>query len=310
MQTRLSQSISSGPKFPLALLLLGYALFDFWFLAIFDWLLQGRVDEDVVIPLIAAIVGCFLAQLGVMAAWGVLGVGRPVTRWVSGLLAATVLLCFSYTGAAIVTSAPDRDTLLVLLLFLPPAYLGVQVPIWALKLGWGCRLAAAGAPDEPPRQFTLRGLLITTAAVAATFGLLNVVMRSEEAVNLIGVGLLGGSVWGVLAVVPCLLSAFVSKTPRKGAALLFAYIGVMSLGVPTIALMTSGIWGLGDEFIALATWTIWGAIVFTSIGGTLFGSFCVLRHYGYALRRNGIETKGDAGARHRPGPNRVEPLEP
>lgn len=54
--------------------------------------------------------------------------------------------------------------------------------------------------------------------------------------------------------------------------------------------------GRGDEFIAFATWTIWSAIVFTSIAGTLFGSFCVLRHYGYSLRRNKIEPTGDATA--------------
>lgn len=271
------------------LILLGYALFDFWVPAILDSLLQGCVAEEIAIPAIAAIVGCLLAQLGVVATWGALGAASPVTRWVSGLFAAAGLLFFACTGATFELPVHDWgsmiDPLLAgLLLILPLAYLGVQIPIWAMNLGWGCRFAAAEAPDAPPRQFTLRGLFIATAAVAVILGLLNLLMRSEEVVNVVGVCLLGGSVWGLLAVVPCLLSAFVPKTPRKGAALLFAYIGVLSLGVPTIALMTSGIWGRGDEFIAFVTWTIWGATVLTSIAGMLFGSFCVLRHAGYSLR--------------------------
>lgn len=294
MQTKLSLSISSGPRLPLALLLIGFALFDFWVPAILDSLLQGRVAEEITIPAIAAIIGCLLAQLGVVASWGVLGVSHPITRWVSGLLAAAALLFFACTGAAFVLPVHDWRALIELLLaglllILPLAYLGVQIPIWAMSLGWGCRFAAAGAPDAPPQQFTLRGLFIATAAVVAILGLLNLLMHTEEVVNLIGLCLLGGLVWGLLAVLPCLLSAFVPKTPRKGAALLFAYIGVLSLGVPTIALMTSGIWGRGDEFIALATWTIWGATVFTSIAGTLFGSFYVLRHYGYSLQRTRVE---------------------
>jgi hypothetical protein len=296
MQTKLSRSISSGPKFPLALLLLGYALFDFWVPAILDLLLQGCVAEEITIPAVAAIVGCLLAQLGVVAAWGVLGVARPVTRWVSGLLAAAGMFCFVCTGAAFVTSIHDWMELLSLLLVLPLAYLGVQIPIWSMSLGWGCRLTAAGAPDAPPKQFSLRGLFVATAAVAAILGLLNLVMRSEEVINLIGLCLLGGAVWGLLAVVPCLLSAFVPKTPLRGAAFLLAYVSVLSLGIPPIALLASGVWGHGDDFIALATYTIWGATVFTSIAGTLFGSFCVLRQGGYSLRRVTREPAGSATA--------------
>lgn len=303
MQTKLSRSISSGPRFPLALLLLGYALFDFWVPAILDSLLQGRVAEEIAIPAIAAIVGCLLAQLGVVASWGVLGVASPVTRWVSGLLASAGMFCFVCTGAAFVAlmhagaafvTSNEWMELLGLLLVLPLAYLGVQIPIWAMRLGWGCRFAAVGAPDKPPRQFTVRGIFIATAAVAAILGLLNLVMRSEEVVNLIGVCLFGGSAWGLLAVVPCLLAAFLPKTPLKGAAFLWAYIGVLSLGIPPIALLASGAWGRGDDLIALVTWTIWGATVFTSIAGTLFGSFCVLRHGGYTLLRVTLEPAGSA----------------
>lgn len=281
---------SHGPSSPPAMLVGLYGLFDFLAPAIIGSLLEGdRGGEYIAICLVAAITGCALAQFGALAAWGVMGTGRPISRWTGSLATAAVLFSLLYLGASLGRKdAPRWQELFDPLRALPLAYLSVQAPLWTMGLGWGYRIVAAGTVAPTPRRFTLRGLFFATAVIAATLALVQVGQPAElrgETVVVIAICLVAGSAWGILAVLPCLLSAFLSSTPDRGVAFLLAYVAVLSL-VLLGALLAFG--GRGPLPEALGVAATCGAFCGAS-ALTLFVSFLVLRNDGYKLRRIKIE---------------------
>jgi hypothetical protein len=170
----------------------------------------------------------------------------------------------------------------------PLAYLSVQIPLWTMSVGWGWRLVAAGTIAPPPQRFTLRGMFIATAVVAATLALLQLGQPAEfrgETVAVIAFCLIGGPIWSILAVLPCLLSAFLSSTPHRGIAFLLAYGAALSLAFLGAVLAFGGRGPRSEALGGLAMYGVFcGAVAFT-----LFGSFLVLRNDGYQLRRIKIE---------------------
>jgi hypothetical protein len=199
------------------------------------------------------------------------------------LATAAALLCCSFAGAIIFAKeVPQWRELSKTLQILPLAYLSVQTPLWTMSIGWGYRIVAAGSAAPPPQRFTLRGLFFATAVVAATLGLLQIGRTAEargETIVVIAVCLIGGSAWGVLAVLPCLLSAFLPSTPNRGVAFLLAYGGALAVAL-TGAVLAFSRPGPPDALGLLAIGIFFGTIAFT-----LFGSFLVLRNDGYKLRR-------------------------
>lgn len=275
---------SREPSSPLVLLAVFYGLFDFLAPAMVGPFLKGnRGSEFIVFSLLAAIAGCALAQFGALAAWGVLGTGRPIVRWTGSLATAAILLCCLFAGAIVgEKNVPRWRELFGPLQILPLAYLSVQIPLWTMSIGRGYRIVAAGAAAPPPQRFTLRGLFLATAVVAATLGLLQVGRTAEargETIVVIAVCLIGGSAWGVLAVLPCLLSAFLSSTPNRGVAFLLFYGAVLSPTLFIAPLVLSG--SRPPDFGFAAAYGVFcGAVAVT-----LFGSGLVLRNAGYQLRR-------------------------
>lgn len=293
MGRKISPAINRESWAPLLLLLVCYAVFDFWASAAAAPLLDGTADEDVTIPLIGALAGCLLAQFGAIAAWGALGVARPGARWLGGLVAAALLLSLVFAGAALgQTRNLDWGILCELLPLLPWAYLGAQIPIWALSLGGRFRFATTAAVAPVPRTFTLRGVFLATGIVAATLGLMLFDRPAKPASDVLAalvVCMLCFAAFSLVAVVPCLLSAFRSRTPRQGALFLLAYIGLLPLGA-LILQLTYGESGGFEEFLSLP---INCAVTVSSIAITLFGSFSVLRHYGVMLRRGKLAPNED-----------------
>jgi hypothetical protein len=270
-----------------------YGLFDFLAPVITGPLLDGRRGGYFAFSLVAAIAGCALAQFGALAVWGVMGTGRPIVRLTGSLATAVLLLCSLFAGGIIgAKDLPRWRELSAPLQILPLAYLSVQIPLWAMSIGWGYRIVAAGAIAPPPQRFTLRGLFFATAVVAAALGLLQVAWPAEargQTIVMIAICLIGGPAWGVLVVLPCLLSAFLPSTPNRGIAFLLAYGGVLSLALIGADLAFSDPGSPPGAFDLLAFELFFGTIAFT-----LFGTFLVLRNYGYKLRRIKIEPPGSS----------------
>jgi hypothetical protein len=281
---------SRGPSFPPAMLVGIYGLFDFLAPAIAGPLAEGnRVGEELAIAFATAIVGCALAQFGALAVWGVMGTGRPIARWAGSLATAAVLLGCLFAGAKIGTKGGlSWREFGEFLQVVPLAYLSVQIPLWTMSVGWGWRLVAAGAVAPPPQRFTLRGLFFATAVVAATLALLQLGQPAEsrgEAIAVIAFCLIGGPIWSIVTVLPCLLSAFLPSTPHRGVKFLLAYGAALSLALVGAALAMGGPNSAAPDFGFVAIYgTFCGAVAFT-----LFGSFLVLRNDGYRLRRVKIE---------------------
>ena len=281
---------SRGPSSPLALLLTCYGLFDFLAPAITGPIVdESRGDEILAVSLVMAIVGCALAQFGALAVWGVMGTGRPIARWTRSLATAAVLLGCLFAGAKIGTKGgPSWRDFGEFLQVVPLAYLSVQIPLWTMSVGWGWRLVTANAAAPPPQRFSLRGMFIATAVVAATLGLLQLGRPAdvrEETIIVIAGCLVGGSAWSVLAVLPSLLSAFLPSTPKQGIAFLLSYGAAISLALVGAALALGGPRSAAPDFGFVAIYGAFcGAVAFT-----LFGSGLVLRNDGYQLRRIKIE---------------------
>lgn len=275
------------PLFPLVFLLTCYAIFDSVAPAVLFGLLE-QIDFGVAVLLYVTILSCVLAQLGVLAAWGVLGTARPIARWSSGLLAAALLGALLTSETFDETSPSKWRERFEVLQALPLAYVGVQAPIWALSLGLGFRIIAAGTTAQTPQRFTLRGLFFATAVVATALGLLQAgawAGSRDDAFSAIAFCALGGPAWGLLAVTPCLLFALGTNSPVRGAAYLLAYVGALALALRGVHLASGGTDPLFELLSGFAA--ICGPTAFT-----LFGSFLVLRHYGYSLRRIPPEPPG------------------
>ena len=289
MHSNPSPGAAREPWFPIVLLLVSYGLVDFWAPALAKPFFNDRESETVGITLAMAFVGCVLGQLSAAAVWGVLGVGRPVVRWASGVATAAAALSLVFAGEMLTGErGPQWPELLDLLRALPLAYLSAQAPIWVLSCGWGWRFLAPGAAAPSPQRFTLRGLFIATTIVAVALALPLVgrlPATRDDGLFAIALCLIGGSIWGLLAIAPCLFAAFLPRTLGRGVAFATLYVAALWLGVAA-AMLASGGRSPADERALLL---LLCAIYFGSIAVTLAGSCFVLRRYGYALRRIKIE---------------------
>ncbi|HVW38050.1 MAG TPA: hypothetical protein VHB99_12120 [Pirellulales bacterium] len=284
---RLEQSNTPrGPWFPLALLLVCYALFDFHSPALIDAL--WGANEYPPLPgilLMLATFGCLAAQYGALVAWSVLGTRPAIGRWAVSFVAAECLLGLHTWAWALFS---DRKAGFgAALEALAIGFLAAQMPVWVLRVGQGYRLVTAGERLPPARRFAVRDLLIATAAIAASLALLQLgagdAPRAETA-RAVAVSCAVGFAWSVLAVLPCLHSAFLSKKPGIGSCWIATYAIVAALAATGAARAL----GKGDTMDILMFFGVsFGAAAFV-----LHGSFLVLRHCGYSLRRVEIDPSG------------------
>jgi hypothetical protein len=143
-------------------------------LIILGWLVLLFAWPGVYEPLmIGTIFGTFLAHTAVAATWAALGPASWHWRMPLSLVwIGTNLIAFTLTLARHDASA------LAFPLILGASLLGewfvLQVPLWALAIGYGIRLRHRDDSEQPrsnsSRQFGIRQLMILTASVAIVLG--------------------------------------------------------------------------------------------------------------------------------------------
>lgn len=120
------------------------------------------------------VLGLMFGQISCLAIWVVLGPLPGVIRW-PGALAG----CLLSTFMGIVTFGSDAGTDLLEVIFVLLAaalvlFVGVQIPLWWLRLrrGFQLQLPGKGALESGigETQFSLRQLLVTTTIVALALG--------------------------------------------------------------------------------------------------------------------------------------------
>ncbi|HUY88971.1 MAG TPA: hypothetical protein VMV10_09575 [Pirellulales bacterium] len=282
MESAESMVGSRKPCLPLTALLICYALVDCLAPAAVSPIVAALHPSDYLPPSVAFFGGCLLSQFGAIATWGVLGPGRAIVRWTKSLLATALLSSALFAACTLFSqSEPDWQNFLNFQQCLSVAFLGLQTPVWTLSLGWGYRLCAPGSTTTTPQRFTLRGLFFAIGVVAATLAVQRVGAAGEPSSLgvAISIGIIGwtGSAWGLLAVLPCLLTAFLPAAPKRGVKFLAAYVSAISIA-PVLAVLVSN---EPDRFGFLLMYAAFCA----SVAFMLFGSFLLLRRHGYSLRR-------------------------
>lgn len=279
------------PWFPFALLLACYALFDC--LAPTAFALLGKILDPQEFPPLSMIcvllttIGCLAGQFGALAAWGVLGTQPPRGHWLASLFAAAASLLLTGAVAAVAIDGKIWREVRDALLLSPITFLAVQIPVLAMRLGWGYRVTITDQSLPAPRRFTLRELFFATGVIAASLALLQIGAKNGPRPGTAGVAggcALAGIVWGLFAVLPCLYSALMAKDGVMGGFFIASYAIGAALTATAVALAL----GSRDTIdILLLCSVIFGVAAFT-----LHGSFLVLRHCGYRLRRIQPGTSG------------------
>jgi hypothetical protein len=286
MDCQRSSTNSYEPGYPLALLIVCYAAFD----CLTPPLLAALWGTNEYPPLPGILLmlttfGCLAAQYGALVAWSVLGARPAIGRWAASLVAAECLLGLHALAWALFS---DRKASFgAALEALAVGFLAAQIPVWVMRVGQGYRLITAGEQLPPARRFALRDLFIATAAIAASLALLQLgagdAPRAETA-RTAAVSSAVGFAWCVLAVLPSLHSALLSKSSGSGSCWIATYAIVAAL----LATGAARALGMDDAMDMLMLCGVgFGAAAFV-----LHGSFLVLRHGGYALRRVEIEPPG------------------
>jgi hypothetical protein len=121
--------------------------------------------------------GAVCGQFSLLCLWAVFGVQRLLARWPLSLLAATLLYGLLPLGVGVVFGSPavDITAVVVGVLILPLLFLGVQVPLWVLRMATGWRIVVDGTQHAcslpQSRQYGLQQIFGATAAVAMALGL-------------------------------------------------------------------------------------------------------------------------------------------
>ncbi|HUY92213.1 MAG TPA: hypothetical protein VMV10_25965 [Pirellulales bacterium] len=247
-----------------------------------DYFFAGIMDADPPAFIGAILLGMMPVQFGLLAIWAVVGPGR----WLLRQLATTALAALAWLAIAVgvgvhphappdFTEVSFRFTALV-----PLVFLAVQLPLWIARWLRGWRLveasAAAATDQREARRFSLGDLLMMPAVVAVPLALSRWCdeFAGGVAANLMVAACL--SLASGFATLPCLLSAFRSRTAGGGLLRIAGYAI-----------------GLGLAFDAAAV-TMFGALPDTSAGWfvPLFilsmlmathGSLALVRNAGYVL---------------------------
>lgn len=232
---------SSSNRFPrllmLALIVLTFALFDFWAPSLVRMFSTGRWT-----PVLYGLVGLFLVQLNLIAIFGALGPGRLLIR-IMWCLLAIVVMFFAYSlgdrflaGGRI--SPAFRGTM-VYGSGLTTSLIGIG--LMTFRGATGKRLAWVGAKTATSTKFSLRQLMVVTTMlcamsamlVASRVPLLNLLLF--EPWLLVPAGIVAAL--GLTSTIPALGIAF-----RKPLGRAFGFVGIAFLGfVVTMVLLFLGL---------------------------------------------------------------------
>jgi len=242
------------------------------------------------------LLGACAGQLGLLAAWGVVGPGKLLVRWLQALLAAVVFYCAVATGMT-TTVAFDGPYLVASLLLLPMLLLAVQVPLWIFHGFTGCRIVPDSqdnpALPEGSRQFRLVDLFAGTMAVAVTLGLaktaisLDVSARtggSEELERFVMLGVVCGvmALWSLFTTLPCLYATLAARDLHAGLTFILFYGGAITC-VAAIILVVAVSGGPGGAGEMLSFWIFLNGTAFA----VLVVPLAVMRKSGHVLLRPG-----------------------
>jgi len=233
-----------------------------------------------VVPSLAT--GAMAGATGLLAAWCVIGSPGWIARHA---LAAGVLAVFGlsfYVGLSCArTPAWEAREYFADLLTTPLDLLAVEIPIWALRLAYGCRVVHFSQPvaydTRRLRQFGIRHLLVAMIATAVALTL----ARPETAGALAGVhdrtwlGTLlscGGQVlWAGVFVVPSVWVVFLAENPRRATRIFCA------LTVPVVLIATIVFAGIsGARADSIFVFFLWFDVaqLLVLLGGLGFARRC------------------------------------
>ncbi len=132
--------------------------------------LQARGGYEYVT--IGFFLGSVFGQATLAAAWAALGPGLIVWRIPLSLVWIVMLPVAIAINLRIDTGSNDGAVVIGVCMF--GQWLIVQLPLWALAIGYGLRLRHVEdwqkRHDRPTRQFSLRHLMVVTAIVGVVFG--------------------------------------------------------------------------------------------------------------------------------------------
>lgn len=259
---------------PLAVLAAAFLTVDFFAAAILD----ARLPEFFG----AILFGILPAQFGVLAIWAVVGPGRwQIRQAATTVLAALGWLAFGAGTAASVHAPADfSEVMFRFTALVPLVFLAIQLPLWTGRWLRGWRLVeascAASADRRESRRFSMNDLLLMTAVVAVALALARFCAESAEDVagNWIFAAILSPA--SGFATLPCLLSAFRSRTGRGGILAIAGYAFGLGLAFDVVAVTMLGAPADLSE--------IWGGPVWLlSMLIPIHGSLALIRHAGYLL---------------------------
>lgn len=259
---------------PLAMIAAAFMSVDFFAAVILD----ARLPEIVG----AILFGILAAQFGVLAIWAVVGPGRwQMRQAATTALAALGWLAFGAGTTASVHAPADFSAVMFRFTALVPlVFLAIQLPLWVGRWLRGWRLVEASAADgayrRESRRFSMSDLLLMPAVVAVGLALARLCAESAEEVegSLIFAACL--SLASGFAALPCLLSAFRSRTGRRGMLAIGGYALGLGLTFDVVAVTMLG---------APADPTLfWGGLVWSlSMVMPIHGSLALVRRAGYVL---------------------------
>ncbi len=284
MEHRSIRPPAVNPTPPLVLIL------GFWVCDLFFRAIAGSHDTPYWIGL--PCIGAVIAQLGLVAAWGVFAPQRlPLRLMISVLLALSLALALvaGMWASTDLSSSFDSEAFFMLLA-LPLWLLAVQAPLWVLKFARGARISSGDTSSSGARQFGLQELLTLTALVAVALGLAQVVVQSDSyggrgpadwSPIVWACGYL--ALWSGLVVLPCIWGVLLTRNPLTGTAIVGGYQIVLVLVAATVVIATSRMASI------VGFWEIsWGLFLF-QIGsvGTILVSLGIVRGSGYRWHRDG-----------------------
>ena len=229
--------------------------------------------------------GCFISQLGLLAAWNVWGpptywwrvaIGWGVAAILYGVLvvAAFVSSLFSDSAFSIKESPP--------ILVLPLVSIFLEAPLWALKTMFGARFFRGGeAPDRPLAisDFLVVMVVAGVALALARLGRHTVDIGSETELWA-SLGVIGGIGAIITLTILPLLALTTTRVRSRVASLILTALVVIVLGVlpATVAYLIHG--GLWSGVMGLV-----GAFVMpASAFATIAAAFGVARLAGYRFQ--------------------------
>ena len=164
----------------------------------------------------AFLCGAMAAQVGLLAAWAVLGPQPFALRLVRSNLVFVGLAGAMFIGGAVVAPAHDRLRLLTLFMMSPLVFAAAQAPLWLTRLR--TRRSTNGECESSGSQFRLLDLFVAMAAVAIALTIARIGIALETPA---AIAIASSTAWKNMMVVCAIAAAVcaVSTLPSVRAAL-------------------------------------------------------------------------------------------